>query len=75
MGAGGWVDVANLENNFGIMIEAAKRTLLVTTERGVKRMIHPLISVRFRNNDRHLRYRRLTVTCCTDTMFSNSKSR
>jgi hypothetical protein len=72
---GGGVDVATLAKNFGIGIEAAKRTRLVTTQRGVKRMIHPSLSVRFRTNDRQLRYRRLPVTCFTDTMFSNSKSR
>jgi hypothetical protein len=38
-------------------------------------MIHPSLSVRFRTNDRQLRYRRLPVTCFNDTMFSNSKSR
>jgi hypothetical protein len=51
---GGGVDVANLGKNFGIGIEAAKRTRLVTTQRGVKRMIHPSLSVRFRTNDRQL---------------------
>jgi hypothetical protein len=69
------VDVATLENNFGIGIEAAKRTRLVTTQRGVTRMIHPSLLVRFRTNDRQLRYRRLPVTYFTDTMFSNYKSR
>jgi hypothetical protein len=72
---GGGVDVATLEKNFGIGIEAAKKTRLVTTQRGVKRIIHPSLSVRFRTNDRQLRYRRLPVTCFTDTMFSKSKSR
>jgi hypothetical protein len=72
---GGGVDVATLEKNFGIGIEAAKRTRLVTTQRGVKLMIHPSLSVRFRINDRQLRYRRIPVTCFTDTMFSNFKSR
>jgi hypothetical protein len=38
---GGGVDVETLANNFGIGIEAAKRTRLVTTQRGVTRMIHP----------------------------------
>jgi hypothetical protein len=37
-------------------------------------MIHPSLSVRFRTNDRQLRYRRLPATFFTDTMFSNSKS-
>jgi hypothetical protein len=72
---GGGVDVATLAKNFGIGIEATKRTRLVTTQRGVKWMIHPSLSVRFRTNDRQLRYRRIPVTCFADTMFSNSKSR
>jgi hypothetical protein len=68
---GGRVDLATLANNFGIGIESANRTRLVTTQRGVKRMIHPSPSVRFRTNDRQVRYHRLPVTCFTDTMFSN----
>jgi hypothetical protein len=52
---GGGVDVATLAKNFGIGIEVAKRKRLVTTQRGVKRMIHPSLSVRFRTNDRQLR--------------------
>jgi hypothetical protein len=71
---GGGVDVATLAKNFGIGIEAAKRTRLVTTQRGLKRMIHPSLSVRFRTNDRQLRYHRIPVTCFTAKMFSNSKS-
>jgi hypothetical protein len=35
------VDAETLSNNRGIGIEAAKRKLLVTTQRGIKRMIHP----------------------------------
>jgi hypothetical protein len=38
---GGRVDVATLGHNFGIGVESAKRTRLVTTQRGVKLMIHP----------------------------------
>jgi hypothetical protein len=49
---GGGVYVATLANNFGIGIKAAKRTRLVTTQRGVKRMIQPSLSVRLRMNDR-----------------------
>jgi hypothetical protein len=51
---GGGVDVATLEKKFDIGIEAAKTTHLVTTQRGVKRKIHPSLSVRFRTNDRQL---------------------
>jgi hypothetical protein len=35
------VDAATLAKNWGIGIEAAKRTRLVTTQRGIRRMIHP----------------------------------
>jgi hypothetical protein len=59
---GSGVGVATLENNFGIGIEAANRTRLVTTQRGVKRMIHPSLSVSFMTNDRQLIYCRLPVT-------------
>jgi hypothetical protein len=59
---GGGVDVSTLANNFGIGIEAARRMRPVTTQNGVKRMIHPSLSVRFRTNDRQLRYRHLPVT-------------
>jgi hypothetical protein len=38
-------------------------------------MIHPSLSFTFRTNDRELRYLPLPMTCFTDTMFSNSKSR
>jgi hypothetical protein len=72
---GGGVDVVTLAKNFGIGIEAAKITRLVTTKKEVKWMIHPSLSVRLRTNYRQLRYRRLPVTCFTDTMFSNSNSR
>jgi hypothetical protein len=35
------VYAATLSNNWGIGIEAAKRTHLVITQRGIRRMIHP----------------------------------
>jgi hypothetical protein len=58
-----------LAKNWGIGIEAAKRTRLVTTQRGISRMIHPSLTQRYNRNDRQLRYRRLPVTMYTDTMF------
>jgi hypothetical protein len=59
---GGGIDVRTLAKSFGIGIEAAKRTPLVTTQRRVKRIIYPSLSVKFRTNDRQLRYCRLPVT-------------
>jgi hypothetical protein len=42
----GGVDAVTLVKNFGIGIEAAKRTRLVTTQRGVSKMIHPSLNKR-----------------------------
>jgi hypothetical protein len=51
------VDAATLAKICGIGIEAAKRTGLVTTQRGIRRMIHPSLTKLRKTNDRHLRYR------------------
>jgi hypothetical protein len=69
------VDAATLAKKWGIGIEAAKRTRMVTTQRGFRRMIHPSLTKRYKTNDRQLRYRRLPVTIYTDTMFSTILSR
>jgi hypothetical protein len=53
------VDAATLAKNWGIGIEAAKRTRLVTNQRGIMRMIHPSLTKRYKTNDRQLRHRRL----------------
>jgi hypothetical protein len=62
------VDAATLAKNWGIGIESVKRTRLVTTQRGIRRMIHPSLTKRYNTNDRQLRYRRLPFTMYTDTM-------
>jgi hypothetical protein len=48
------VDAATLAINWGIGIEVAKRTRLVTTQRGIRRMIHPSLTKRYKTNDRQL---------------------
>jgi hypothetical protein len=40
------VDAATLAKNWGIGIEAANRTRLVTTQRGIRRMFHPSLTQR-----------------------------
>jgi hypothetical protein len=57
----GGIYAASLAKNWGIGIEAAKRTRLVTTQRGIRRMVHPSLTKRYKTNDRQLRYRRLPV--------------
>jgi hypothetical protein len=71
----GGIDAVTLANNWGIGTEAAKRTRPVTTQRGIRRMIHPSLTKRYNTNDRQLIYRRLPVTMYTDTMYSTILSR
>ena len=51
------LDPQTLANNWGIGIETAKRTIKVTTQCGVRMVLHPTLSRHFRTNDRQLRYR------------------
>jgi hypothetical protein len=69
------IDAATLANNWGIGIEAAKRTRLVTTQRGIRIMIHPSLTKRYNTKDRQIRYCRLPVTMYTDTIYSTILSR
>jgi hypothetical protein len=69
------IDAATLAKNWGIGIEAAKRTHLVTTQRGTRRMIQYSLTKRYKTNDRQLRYRHLPVTVYTATMYSTILSR
>jgi hypothetical protein len=71
----GGVDAVTLAKNFGIGIEAAKRTCLVSTHGRVRKMIHPSLNKRYKTNDRQLIYRRLPVTLFIDTMYSTILSR
>jgi hypothetical protein len=48
------VDAATLAKKWGIGVEAAKRTRLVTTQRGARRMIHPSLTKWYNTNDRQL---------------------
>ena len=46
------IQPSELARRWGIGIEAAKRTLNVTTQRGIRTVAHPSLSRRFRTNDR-----------------------
>jgi hypothetical protein len=69
------VDATTLANSWGIGIEAAERTRLVTTKREIRRMIHPSLNNMYKKNDRQIKYRSLPVTMYTGTMFSTILSR
>jgi len=69
------ITAEDLVQNWGISLEAAKRTVEGTTQRGVRTVGCPTLSRRFRTNDRQLRYRRIRTDIFTDTMFSSVKSK
>jgi hypothetical protein len=48
------VDASTLAKNWGIGTEASKRTRLVNTQRGIRRMIHPSLTKRYKTNDRQI---------------------
>ena len=68
------IDAGTVAKNWGIGLETAKKTLKVTTQRGIRTVVHPTLSRRFRTNDRQLRYRRLPIDLYTDTMKATVKS-
>lgn len=68
------IQASNLAKNWGISPELAERTVRVTTQRGIRNVVHPTLSRRFRTNDRQLRYRRLPCTMFTDWVKSSVKS-
>ena len=67
--------INQLVNNWGIGLEAARRTINATTQRVVRTVAHPSLSRRFRTNDRQLRYRRINAEMFTDTGESNTISK
>ena len=63
----------SLAKKFGIDLNTAKQTLLVTTQLGVRSAIHPL-SRRYRTDFWSNCHRRLNTTVYTDTFFLKTKS-
>ena len=61
-----------LAQKWNIGLAAAKRTLRVTTQRGIKTVSDPSIARLWRANDRSMRYKRLKSDAFTDYMFANA---
>ena len=57
-----------LARRWGTHLEMAKRTLDATTQRGVRSVLNPTMTCRYRTNDRQLRYRQLSHDMFTDTL-------
>jgi len=69
------LDHETLAKRWNISPDKAKMTIRKTTQRGMRTVLHPTLSRRFRTNDRMLRYRRIPYDMYSDTMFSNTVSR
>jgi transposase len=63
-----------LARNWGIGQSTAKRTLEATTQSGVRTVLNPTLSRRFRTNDRQLRCRRIAHEVFTDTLETSVPS-
>ena len=69
------IDHIKLSKKWGISPHKAKRTVKRTTQRGVRTVLHPSLSRRFRTNDRALRYRRMPHPVFGDTLFAGTVSK
>jgi len=69
------IDPQTLAARWMISPDRAKRTVVMTTQRGVRTCLNPTLSRRFLTNDRMLRYNQLPHTVFTDTMFASTVSR
>ena len=69
------IDPKQLAQKWGIGLDAARRTINVTMQRGIRTVLHPSLSRRFRTNDRQMRYRRLPLELYSDTLITDVKSR
>ena len=53
------IEPTGIAVKWGIGLEASRRTFECTTQRGLRTVLHPSLSRRFRKNDRQFQYRRL----------------
>ena len=69
------VDAQTLAKRWMIPLDRARNTILKTTQRGVRTVLHPNRSTRFPTNDRMLRYPRVPHPLFTDTLFAGTVSK
>ncbi len=63
------IDPQTLAAQWMISPDHAKRTVVMTTQRRVQICLNPTLCYRFPTNDWMLRYKQLSHTVLTDTMF------
>ena len=64
----------DLAKRWGIGLATVKKTLLRTTQRGLRTAPNPLLSQRYRTNDRMFRYKWLSTDIFTDALLVGIKS-
>ncbi len=69
------IDPQTLAALWMISPEHAKRTVVITTQSGVRTCLNPTLSRQFPTNDRMLQYKCVLHTMFSDTLFSGSVSR
>ena len=65
----------DLAAEWGIGLEASRRTLTCTTQSGLRTVLHPSLSRRFQTNDLQLQYRWLRHDVFGDTLLSGTNSK
>jgi hypothetical protein len=69
------IDPQTLATYWMISLEHAKRTVIMTTQRGVRTCLNPTLSRQFPTNDQMLRYMCVLHTMFSNTLFAGSVSR
>ena len=68
------IDPQTLAAHWMISPERAKRTIVMTMQRGVQTCLNPTLSRRFPTNDRMLWYKHVLHTMYSNTLFAGSVS-
>jgi hypothetical protein len=66
------IDPRTLATRWMIFPERAKRTIVMTTQRGMRTCLNPTLSCRFPTNDGMLWYKHVLHTMFSDTLFAGS---
>lgn len=69
------IEYITLSKNWGISSAEAKHTVKRTTQRGVRTVLHPLLSRQFRTNNRALRYQSTPHPVFGDTLIAGTASK
>ena len=69
------IGTKELATRWNMGLDIAKKTVEVTTQRGIRTVANTILSCRFFTNNRQIRYRWLNTNMFTDDLFSSVKSK